>query len=47
MPAIKCPNGKWRWGRGKCIYDTKGDAEQAGKAIEASKAKAEKHYKGK
>lgn len=46
MPAKQCPNGKWRWGRGKCIYDTKEIAEKAGVAIEVSKAEAEKRYKG-
>lgn len=34
MPAIKCNNGKWKWGeKGKCIYETKKDAEDAGIAI--------------
>jgi hypothetical protein len=37
MPAIKCANGKWKWGeRGACIYMTKEKCEQAGKAIQAS-----------
>ena len=34
MPARKCPNGKWRWGEGDCIYETKKEAEKAGVAIE-------------
>lgn len=29
MPVLKCPNGKWRIGNGKCIYDTKEAAERA------------------
>ncbi len=36
MPAIKCANGKWKWGeRGACVYMTKQAAERAGRAIEA------------
>lgn len=28
MPAIKCDNGKWKWGEtGTCKYDTQADAE--------------------
>lgn len=34
MPARKCTNGKWRWGNGDCIYETKKEAEKAGIAIE-------------
>jgi hypothetical protein len=35
---MKCPNGKWKWGmNGQCIYDTKAEAERAGRAIQASK----------
>ena len=38
MPAMRCSNGKWKWGaRGKCVFDTKEDAERAGRAIEAEK----------
>ncbi len=39
MPAIFCSqNGKWKWGeRGKCVFDSKADAERAGRAIEAQK----------
>lgn len=29
MPVKKCDNGKWRIGDGKCMYDTKEDAEKA------------------
>jgi hypothetical protein len=34
MPARQCTNGKWRWGNGDCIYETKKEAEKAGVAIE-------------
>ena len=34
MPARQCDNGKWRWGEGDCIYETKKEAEKAGVAIE-------------
>ena len=31
MPAIKCNNGKWKWGNsGECIYNSKEDAEKQG-----------------
>lgn len=36
MPVIKCPNGKWRIGRGKCIYDTEEKAIEVYQAIIAS-----------
>ena len=40
MPAIRCNNGKWKYGmRGRCIFDTKAAAELAGRAIEAEKAR--------
>lgn len=29
MPVLQCPNGKWRIGEGKCMYETKADAERA------------------
>ena len=32
MPVIKCPNGKWRIGNGKCMYKTKKAAERAYRA---------------
>jgi len=32
MPVIKCSNGKWRIGKGKCIYKTKKAAERAYRA---------------
>jgi len=33
MPVSKCPNGKWRIGSGRCVYDTKERAEKAWVAI--------------
>ncbi len=36
MPAIKCSNGKWKYGqKGRCVFKTKADAEKAGRAIKA------------
>lgn len=29
MPCIKCSNGKWRIGDGKCQYKTKENCEKA------------------
>jgi len=42
MPARKCDNGKWRWGNGDCIYETKKEAEKAGVAIEIKRRLDEK-----
>jgi hypothetical protein len=36
MPVLKCSNGKYRIGSGKCVYDTKEKAEKVWKAILAS-----------
>lgn len=38
MPAnnIGCPKGKWRWGNGPCSFNSRGEAEKAGIAIEIS-----------
>ena len=33
MPVVKCSNGKWRVGRGACIYDTKEKAIKVYQAI--------------
>lgn len=33
MPVYKCPNGKYRIGSGKCIYDTKEKATEVWQAI--------------
>jgi hypothetical protein len=37
VPVHKCPNGKYRIGSGKCIYDSKAKAERAYKGYLASK----------
>jgi hypothetical protein len=42
MPVHKCPNGKYRIGSGKCIYDSKAKAERAYKGYMASKHMHEK-----
>jgi hypothetical protein len=40
MPSIKCANGKWKWGeRGKCMFETKQQADKSGVAISIQKAK--------
>ena len=38
MPVRKCPNGKYRIGSGKCIYDSKAKAERAYRGYLASRA---------
>ena len=45
MPVIKCANGKFRIGNGKCIYKTKGDAEKAYKGYLGSKYSKNKKSK--
>lgn len=37
MPVIKCPNGKYRIGKGKCMYHSKPKAERAYAAYRAIK----------
>ena len=37
MPVRKCPNGKYRIGKGKCIYKTKAAADRAYRAYLAKK----------
>ena len=37
MPVSKCPNGKYKIGSGKCMYDSKAKAEKAYKGYLASK----------
>ena len=37
MPVIKCSNGKYRIGTGKCIYKTNAAAERAYRAYLAKK----------
>lgn len=36
MPCYKCSNGKWRYGnRGKCVFDTLKECQDAEAAIHA------------
>ena len=42
MPVHKCPNGKYRIGSGKCMYDSKAKAEKAYKGYKAAKHANEK-----
>jgi hypothetical protein len=37
MPVIRCKNGKWRIGSGKCMYESKEKADKAYKAYLARK----------
>lgn len=39
MPVTKAPNGKYRIGKGKAMYETKAKAEKAYKAYLAKKDK--------
>lgn len=39
MPVIRCSNGKYRIGSGKCIYTTKAAADKAYRAYLAKKKK--------
>ena len=39
MPVLKCPNGKWKIGSGKCMYNSKASANRAYRAYLAKKAK--------
>jgi len=41
MPVHKCPNGKYRIGSGKCMYDSKAKAESAYRGYLAKKSKRE------
>jgi len=41
MPVHKCPNGKYRIGSGKCMYDSKAKAESAYKGYLAKKHEIE------
>lgn len=41
MPVHKCPNGKYRIGSGKCMYDSKAKADAAYKGYLAQKNKLE------
>jgi len=44
MPVHKCPNGKFRIGSGKCMYDSKEKAEKAYKGYMANKNMEEMKY---
>lgn len=44
MPVSKCPNGKWKIGSGKCMYDSKAKAEKAYKGYIATKHMNEMKY---
>ena len=44
MPVSKCPNGKWKIGSGKCMYDSKAKAEKAYKGYMAHKHMEELMY---
>lgn len=44
MPVTKCPNGKWKIGSGKCMYDSKAKAEKAYKGYKAHKHMHELKY---
>lgn len=35
MPCIKCSNGKWRYGNGGCVFETKKKCREAEQAIHA------------
>lgn len=39
MPVLKCPNGKWKIGSGKCMYTSKDAANRAYRAYLAKKGK--------
>jgi len=41
MPVHKCPNGKYKIGSGKCMYDSKAKAESAYKGYLAKKHEIE------
>jgi len=38
-PIVKCPNGKYKIGEGKCMYDSKKKALEVQRAIYAQKNK--------
>ena len=45
MPVKECPNGKYRIGEGKCVFETKEKAESAYKGYLASKGEKENNEK--
>jgi hypothetical protein len=42
MPCIKCSNGKWRLGSGKCMYTSLAKCKKAEAAYHANKNKEQK-----
>lgn len=45
MPVFKCPNGKYRIGRGQCVFKTKASAESAERGFLASGGEKRKRKK--
>ena len=43
MPVIRCPNGKYKIGSGKCMYKSRQSAVKAYQAYMANKGKPNKH----
>jgi len=43
VPCTKCPNGKWKLGSGKCMYESKEKCESAWKAARAKKHSSSQH----
>ena len=47
MPCIKCPNGKYRFGSGRCVYTSLASCQKAEKGYYAGmKGKGKKKGKG-
>jgi HK97 family phage prohead protease len=45
MPAIKCDNGKWKWGtQGECIYNSREECEEANKGKKSIKKQKDIQY---
>jgi len=45
MPCTKCPNGKYKFGNGKCQYKTLEDCRKVERAYYAKKSKPKKTKK--
>lgn len=45
MPCIKCKNGKYRLGSGKCVFTSKSTCERAYRAYRAKKYSSKKNRK--
>ena len=45
MPVLKCDNGKWRIGSGKCIYSTRKKAANAFRGFLGARHAREKKRK--